>query len=232
MSNARIYRISGICALAAIAITCCEYPLYMVRGTFPGLSDSAGMVEFTARNAHNIYSCLLLEGVIVTLIMVFLAGLRHMIGVASPQHEWLATIMFGLGIVYLALTLVADSLQAATAVDAQSTSPDGTIVRAIFESMLLMYGETALFLMGVFMALGSWLARAARVLPAWSSWVGFACAAGCFVFLPSVYVDRPNFMGFYNPVGWGSTALASGLPLATWMVVAGILMLRKGSVTS
>jgi hypothetical protein len=226
MSDKQIYRISGISALAAIAVCLVEYPFYFVRGAFPGLSDSAGLVEFTARNAHNIYSCLVLDLVILTGVAVFLGGFRHLIRTASAQHEWLATIMFGLGMVYITLTLAADALQAGTAIDAQSPSPDATVIRAMNESMLLMYGEVPLFLMGAFMALGSGLAHATRALPAWSAWVGYACAAGCFAFLPAVYVGRPDPMGFYNAAGWGSNALAAGIPIVMWMAVVGILMLR------
>jgi hypothetical protein len=33
-------------------------------------------------------------------------------------------------------------------------------------------------------------------------------------------------MHFYNPAGWGPEAIASGFPLAVWMITVSILMIR------
>jgi hypothetical protein len=185
------------------------------------------LADYAARNANNIMTCVLFDLVILTLILVFLAGLRHLIRQADPRQEWLATLFFGAGLVYVALTLIADSLQAATVVDARAVPADPAIIRAMMESMYLMYGSVALFLMAFFMALASYAAVASRALPAWSGWVGYACAVACLAFVPSMFVGRPDPTGFYNPAGWGPTGIASGLPLATWMIVVGILMIRR-----
>lgn len=226
MSDTRIYRISGICSLAAIAVFFLEFPFYLVRGAFPAAYEPSRLIEFTVRNAANIMSCVLLDFIILTLLVIFLAGFRHLICRADPRREWLATAFFGIGLVYVTLTLVADSLQAATVVDALSPLPDGALIRGMLESLYLMYGAVALFLMGAFIAMGSRLAQASRALPAWFAQVGYGCSLACFAFVPSMYARHPDPNGFYNPAGWGPTALAAGLPLATWMVMAGVLMLR------
>ena len=49
-------------------------------------------------------------------------------------------------------------------------------------------------------------------------------ALGCFAFVPSMFVGSPDIMRFYNPAGWGPEAIASGFPLAAWMITIGILM--------
>jgi hypothetical protein len=33
-------------------------------------------------------------------------------------------------------------------------------------------------------------------------------------------------MHFYNPAGWGPEAIASGFPLAVWMITVSVLMIR------
>ncbi len=226
MSDTRVYRIGGICSLAAIGVFCIEFPFYVVRGPFPSTAQSGRLIAFTTRNASNIMSCVLLDLIILTLLLVFLAGFRHLICRADPRQEWLATAFFGIGLVYVALTLVADSLQAATVVDAMSAPADGAAMRAMIESMYLMYGAVALFLMGAFIGLGSWLATASHALPAWFAPWGYACSLACFAFVPSMFAGHPDPNGFYNPAGWGPTSVAAGLPLAAWMVMAGIMMLR------
>ena len=41
-----------------------------------------------------------------------------------------------------------------------------------------------------------------------------------------MFVHRIDMFGLYNPACLGAQALANGFPLAAWMIVVGILMLR------
>ncbi len=226
MTDAKIYRIAGICSLVSIAVFFIEFPFYFVRGEFPGVAEPLKLVAFTAHNATNIMCCVFLDLIILTLILAFAAGFRHLVRKTDPQQEWLATLFFGVVLVYVTLTLVADSLQAATVVDALTSPGDPTVIRAMFESMLLMYGAVALFLMAVFMAIAGYAVLATRALPRWSGWFAHACAFACLVFVPSMFVKHVDLMGFYNPAGLGPEAFANGFPLAAWMIALGILMLR------
>jgi hypothetical protein len=231
MEDLKIYRWAGICSLAAQAFFFIEFPFYVVRTGFPGISESAKLADYTARNGTNIMTCVFLDFIILTLIMIFLAGFRHLIRRADAQQDWLGTLVFGVGLVYVTLTLIADLLQAATVVDARTIPADGIVIRAMTESMYLMYGSGALFLMAVFMAVGGYAGVASRALPAWSGWVGYLCALGCLAFVPSMFVGSPDFTRFYNAIGWGAI-IAECLPLTVWMIVVGILMIRKGRPVS
>ena len=227
MTDQKIYRITGISALACIATFFIEFPFYLVRSPFPGLAASSKYPDFAARNATNIMSCVFLDLIILTLIMVFLAGVRHLIRQANSQHEWLATLFYGVGLVYVTLTFVADSLQASIVIDAFDPPADGVIIRAMMESTLLLYGSIALWLMAVFMAILSYVTLSSGVLPKWSAWVGYICALVCLAFVPTMFVHRVDMFGLYNPACLGTQAFANGFPLAAWMVVVGILLLRK-----
>jgi hypothetical protein len=214
MDDPKIHRWTGVCALAAIAVFFIEFPLYLVRGAFPGVTGSLKLADFTARNAANIMTCVLLDLIILTLIMIFAVGWRHLICQADPRQEWLGTVFPGVSLVYVTITLVADSLQAATVVDALTVPADPTIIRTMNESMFLMYGSVALFLMAVMRAVASYATMASRALPTWSGWLGYACAVACLAFVPSMFVGRPDITHFYNPAGWGPLGIASGFPLA------------------
>ena len=226
MDDQKIYRWSGACGLAAIALFFVEFPFYLVRAGFPGVTNPVKIAGFTATYGTNVMTCVFFDFIILTLLMIFLAGFRHLIRQADVQHEWLGTLIFGVGLVYVTLTFVADSLQAATVVDARTIPANGVIIRAMLESTFLMYGSVALFLMAVLMALAGFAGVASRALPAWSAWVGYLCALGCLAFVPSMFVGSPDIMRFYNPAGWGPEAIASGFPLAAWMITIGILMIR------
>ena len=49
--------------------------------------------------------------------LVFLAGFRHITRQARPDHEWVSSLVFGAGLLVIALELVGDGLQAAAALD-------------------------------------------------------------------------------------------------------------------
>jgi hypothetical protein len=231
MTDQKIYRIAGISALATMAVFFIEFPFYLVRGAFPTMAEACKLPDFAARNATNIMTCVLLDLVILSLFMVFAAGFRHLIRQAGSGQEWLGALFFGVGLVYTTLTLVADSLQAATVVDALTVPADPTIIRALMESMYLMYGSVALWLMALLMGIAGYATLASAklpnpVLPGWSGWVACACAIACLAFVPSMFCGHPDPTGFYNPAGWGPLGVASGFPLAAWMIVAGIFMIR------
>jgi hypothetical protein len=226
MTDQKIYRIAGISALAGIATFFVEFPFYLVRTPFAGLAASSQWPDYAARNATNIMCCVFLDLIILTLLMIFLAGVRHLIRQANPQHEWLASLFFGVGLVYVTLTFVADSLQASIVIDAFDPPADGVIMRAMTESTLLLYGSIALWLMALFMAILGYVTQLSGVLPKWSAWVGYACALVCLAFVPTMFVHHVDMFGLYNPACLGAQAFANGFPLAVWMIVVGILMLR------
>jgi hypothetical protein len=227
MTDQKIYRIAGISALACIATFFIEFPFYLVRTPFPGLAASDKLGDFAARNGTNIMCCVFLDLIILTLLMIFFAGVRHLIRKANPQHEWLGSLFFGTGLVFVALTLVADSLQGAIAVNGFNPPADGVIVRAMMESTILMYGAVALWLLAFLMVILSYVTLADGALPRWSAWVGYGCALACLAFVPTMFVRHVDIMGFYNPAGWGADAIANCFPLAVWVIVVGIVMLRK-----
>ena len=226
MNDIKIYHIAGISALACIATFFIEFPFYLVRIPFPGLAASDKLADFAARNGTNIMCCVFLDLIILTLLMIFFAGVRHLILQANPQHEWLASLFLGVGLVFVALTLVADSLQGAIAVDGFNLPGDGVVIRAMMESTILMYGAVALWLLASLMVILSYVTLADGALPRWSAWVGYGCALACLAFVPTMFVRHVDIMGFYNPAGWGAEAIANCFPLAVWVIVIGILMLR------
>ncbi len=103
MNDQKIYRIAGISALACVATFFFEFPFYLVRTPFPGLAASDKLADFSARNATNIMCCVFLDLIILTLIMIFFAGVRHLIRQTNPQYEWLASLFFGVGLVFVTL---------------------------------------------------------------------------------------------------------------------------------
>jgi hypothetical protein len=227
MTDRKIYRIAGVSALVCIAIFFVEFPFYFVRTHVPGLAESSKYPDYAARNGTNIMCCLFLDLFILSLMTVFFAGVRHLIRQANPQDEWLASLFFGVGLVFVAITLVGDSFQASIVIDAFNPPADGVIMRAMTESTLLLYGSIALWLLAFFKAILSYVTVSSGALPRWSAWVGYGCAAIELAFVPTMFVHRVDFFGWYNPASLSAQAFANCFPLTVWMIVVGILMIRK-----
>ena len=109
MSDVKIYRWTGACGLASIALFLVEFPLYFLRGPMPSFEAATKLDAYATRNATNMLTVIFLDMVIYCLVLVFLAGFRHLVRQARPECEWLGTLVFGVGLVYTTLTLVADS---------------------------------------------------------------------------------------------------------------------------
>lgn len=120
-------------------------------------------------------------------ILVFLTGFRHLIRQARPDYEWLATLVFGVGLVLVAVTLVADSLEGGTALDTVGGKADPTAIRALSEGYLLMFGSIGCILFALLSAASGYATLATGVLPRWTGWVAYAVAILNLAAIPSIY---------------------------------------------
>jgi hypothetical protein len=93
-------------------------------------------------------------------------------------------------------------------IDALTIPADATIIRTMMESMYLMYGAVALFLMALMMVIAGYAGVASRALPAWTGRLAYVCALACLAFVPTMFVGHPDPNEFYNPADWGPLAIA------------------------
>lgn len=117
MRNENLYRSAGVCGLLSIVLMLAELPLYILRGPIPS-QEAASLIAYATHNAWNMLATVLMDVVICALLLIFLDGFRRMIGNTQPDSMWIATQVFGAGVVYSAVTLFGDALQAASAVNA------------------------------------------------------------------------------------------------------------------
>lgn len=158
-------------------------------------------------------------------ILVFLAGFRHLIQEARPEHEWVGTLVFGTGLVLVAVTLVADSMEAGTALDTVGGKADPTAIRALTEGYLLMFGSVGCILFALLSAASGYATLATGVLPRWTGWLSYAVAILNLAAIPSIYGGTdPN--GFYTAAGWGVAVIAT-FPWLIWALIVSILMIVK-----
>ena len=137
-------------------------------------------------------------------------------------------LVFGAGIVWWAVSLVADGLEGGAVLDTLGGNADPTAVRALVEGTILIYnGSIAFAVTMVFMASAGFAILATKALPRWIGWLGLISAVLCLVSIPSMYAPVVDSSQFYNAAGWGP-AIVANVPPLIWFLAASIAMIRKG----
>jgi hypothetical protein len=90
-------------------------PLYF-GGTAVPVQDTARYSNYvTSINTAILIRTSLADTLIMIGFVVVLAGFRHLTRQARQEYEWLATLVFGLALLLVALELVADGLETGAA---------------------------------------------------------------------------------------------------------------------
>ena len=226
MTETRVARVTGIGALACVALSWLQFPLWII-GAPPSMYDGAGF----ARHLFDIRSMALLrvlmdQGIYVGM-MVFAAGFRHLVRHARPESEWLGTLTFGAAAVWLAVTLVADGLMGGAVLDTLRGDADASAVRALVMGTILIYnGSIAFAITGLFLVSAAWATLDSGVLPRWTAWLAHMAAALCLISVPAMFSGPVDASGFYNAGGWGPAIIANFPPLM-WFLVVGVMLIRR-----
>jgi hypothetical protein len=231
MNTLKVYRLTGICGLAVVFFSWCQFPLYMVDGGDSSFYDSAASAKhfFNIRNIA--FTRILLDQCLYIAGMIFAAGFRHLIRQANADYEWIGTLLFGSWIVWIAVTLVADGLQGGAVLDTLGGNADPSVVRGLTAGTLLIYnGSTAFVMTAFFLAAAGYATFATGVLPRWTGWIAYISTVLCVACVPAIYFGPVDYYGFYNAGGWGPAIIANFPPLI-WFLVASIVMIRKSKST-
>lgn len=194
----------------------------------PTLEDAARYADYVTRTNNIMLTIILIDMFMMACILVFLAGLRHLIRQARSEYEWVGTLMFGTGLVLVAVTLVADSLEGGTALDTVAGRADPTAIRALTEGYLLLFGSIGCILFALLSAASGYATLVTSVLPRWTGWLSYAVAILNLAAIPSLY-GGTDAAGFYTAAGWGVAVIAT-FPWLIWTLIVSILLLRNRKV--
>jgi hypothetical protein len=227
MNDLKVFHLTGWFGLVGVAFLAFEIPLWVLPGNPPLISDAVAHSQYLADIRVIALTRVLFDMGMYACLMVFFAGFRHLIQKTKPEYEWVATLVFGAGIVWWAVSLVADSLEGGAVLNTLGGNTDPTVVRALVEGTLLIYnGSIAFAVTALFMASAGYAILATGAMSKWIGWVALASAFLCLVAIPSMYAEVVDHNAFYNVAGWGPTIVANVPPLI-WFIVASVSMIRK-----
>ncbi|HEY5424993.1 MAG TPA: hypothetical protein VIJ77_00435 [Candidatus Tumulicola sp.] len=155
----------------------------------------------------------------------FLVGLRGYLKQAPGRQEGLPTFALIAGVVMVAGSLFAASLETvigyATPEAFQSNGIAGIYSAYMFIQGGLGYAPVAIFLFAAAHSM-----RRHAFAPAWLAWFGYAAAAGAGIATLSIFFTDP----FMSPNGFGP-GLFGALPSAVWLIATGVVMIRTHGIS-
>jgi len=225
MDDLKVRHWAGGFGVAAFIVFIIAMPLYFI-GVGPGaaLEDTVKFSDFIARtNTYILVRTTLADPLIMTGLLVFLAGFRHLVRQARHDCEWIATLVFGVGLVVIAIELVADGLEAGAALDTWVSS-DPTAVRGLMEASFPLFGAIGLILSALLLASAGYASMTAGVLHKWTGWFAFAAALLNLAAAPSI-LGGTDITGFYTASGYAP--FVGQAAMLVWFLVASISMIVK-----
>ena len=223
MNDLNVRRLTGAFGVAGFVVFLVALPLYFL-GAQPAarLEDTVQFSDSLSRASTLILTrTTLADPLIMACLLVFLAGFRHLIRQARPDYEWVSTLVFGAGLVVIALELAGDALEGGAALDT-SVKADPSVVRGLWEGSFVFYGAIGLIMSALLLASAGYATLATGVLPKWTGWVAYAAALVNLVAAPSIY-GGTDYTGFYTASGY-VTFIAQGAMLI-WFLIASVSML-------
>lgn len=224
-----VRRWAGGFGVAGFVVFLAALPLYSVgTGSVAQLQDTAQYSDFiTKTNTLVLIRTTLTDPLIMICLVVFVAGFRQLVRQARQDYEWIATLVFGAGLIVVALELVGDGLQAGAALDTWVRA-DPTAVRALNEASFPIYGAIGLIISSLLLASAGYAIRATGVLHGWTAWFAFGAAIVNLGVAPSI-LGGTDITGFYTASGYAP--LLGEAAMLIWFLMASVSMILKREAT-
>jgi hypothetical protein len=203
-----------------------EFTLKMTMGTRPSLGDSTKLIEFINGHAIETLVVIIVDTFLMACLIVFFAGLRQLIIRSSKELSWIADLAFGAGLVFVAITLIGDSMDAGAALDTVgSYAPDASVLRALTEGHMLLFGSIGCILIALITSAFSYATFKSNAVPKWTGWIGYGVAILSLLSILTVF-GGTEASSFFSAGGTGVTLLAT-FPFLAWVIIVGIVTIRK-----
>lgn len=216
---------SGIIGFLAFLIA---LPLYFIDANLAApLDQTLKFTNYITRtNTLILVRATLADSLIMVGLIIFLGGFRSLIKQTKQDFEWIATLIFGVGIIVIVIELVGDGLQAGAALDTV-VNANPMIVRGLTEASFPMYGAIGLIMSALLLALSGYAILKTKILHKWVGWFAFVAASINILAAPSI-LGGTNVLGFYTASGYAP--FIGQAVLLIWFFCASISMVTKRDV--
>ena len=218
------HRWMGLSAIAIAIFLAVEAVTKLTMGARPELDDSLALVEYIRERSTQTFIVILADTFLLAFLIVFLACFQHLVTASRPDLAWVAQITFGAGLVFVAVTLVGDSMEGGAALDVIALEPDPSVIRALIVGQSIMFGSTGAVLLALVSATAAYLTFASGALRRWTGILATLTAAANLA-LAVLGFGGTSPSSFFASGGIGN-ALLGIFPWLVWVFCAGVTTLR------
>lgn len=222
-----VKRWTGVAAIGVAALLLTEFILHQVVGPRPELDQSKELAAFVVGHHNMLLTIVLIDTVLMGNIIVFLAGFRQIITHTRHDLQWIADIGFGAGLVFVAITMVGDAMEAGSALDVVRLTPDSSAIRALTEGHAVMFGATGCVLLAVISGSSAYAVLASGALPRWTGVVAWVVAGLQIFGLATIYGGTSDRFWFSS--GGVGVTLTATFPWIAWVITVGIVTIQGHS---
>jgi hypothetical protein len=219
MNDLQVRRLTGAFGLVIVALNWAMFPLYALPGWPPPFQDTTSYIAYWTSHSSIVLTRVLLDLLFCTCLLVFAAGLRHLIRQARSEYEWIGTLAFGALLALSTVTLAGASLEGGQALDTAGGLANPTAIRALGEGYLLIYQSIGCILIALFSAAAGYATLGTGILPRWTGWLAYVSAILNLVAVP---------LGLSTaPAAVLAVAIIADFPLQIWLLIISIMLIRK-----
>jgi hypothetical protein len=215
---------TGVAASAVALLTLAEFFVKLSVGTRPDLDNSSALIAFIQHTTTQTLVVVLLDTVLMTALIIFFASFRQLIVRKRPAITWITDLAFGAGLVFVAVTLVGDSMDAGTALDAMNAHGDASVLRALTEGHMLIFGPIGCILTALVTAIFGYTTYVTKVVPLWTARLAYIVALLNIAVVPAIFggTDPNSFLS----AGGTGVALLATFPFLLWVVSVGVVTIK------
>jgi hypothetical protein len=220
----------GISSIFIAILMVGEFLVKLSVPTRPALDQSAALVAFMPKAATPTITVIIIDTLLMASLLVFFAALRQLVSRERPHHRWVADLAFAASIVFVATTLVGDSLDAGSAIDAVGHVADASVIRALTEGHIFLFGTIGGVMIAVITTCFAYITLATKVVPPWTGHLAYIVAILNLAIVPTAFggTDATNFFS----AGGLAVTLLSTFPFLVWVISIGIVTIRNQRMRS
>jgi len=215
---------TGIAGIVTAILMSAEFIVREVMGARPELEDADALGHFMAKAADATLAIILIDTILMATLIVFISGFRQIITHARKDLQWIADIGFAAGLAFVAITMVGDAMEAGAALDTVGQTPDPSVIRALTEGHMVMFGATGCVLLALASASSGYVILASDVLPRWTGWIAYAVGLANLVAIPSLFGGTSD-TAFFSAGGTGVAMIAT-FPWLVWVTTVAVVTIR------
>lgn len=214
----------GISSIFVAVLMVLEFLVKIRVPTRPALDQADALVAFMPMAANATIATITIDTLLMAFLLVFFAALRQLVSAERPQQKWVGDLAFAASIVFVAITLVGDAMDAGSALDAVGQTADASVIRALTEGHIFIFGSIGGVMIALITSCFAFITLATKVVPAWTGHLAYVVAALNLAIIPTAF-NGSDATNFFSAGGLGVT-LVSTFPFLIWVIAIGIVTIK------